>query len=63
MGLHDRGLQPEATAAMINDADFEGIRFRGHLSGGKLVVEGFSPIRPRSTTVRSASTLSRRMAR
>lgn len=40
MGIYDRGLQAEATATRISDADFDGIRFRGHLNDGKLVVEG-----------------------
>lgn len=40
MGLHDIKLQNEANDARIRDADFDGIRFRGHLDDGKLVVEG-----------------------
>ena len=40
MGIHDSQLQADATEAKIRDADFEGIRFRGHLEGGKLVAEG-----------------------
>jgi sensor histidine kinase regulating citrate/malate metabolism len=40
MGFHDSHLLNEATEAKIRDADFEGIRFRGHLDNGKLVVEG-----------------------
>ena len=40
MGFHDGTLQNEADSARIRDADFEGIRFRGHVDEGKLVVEG-----------------------
>ncbi len=40
MGFHDNQLQNEATEARIRNADFEGIRFSGHLDDGKLVVEG-----------------------
>jgi sensor histidine kinase regulating citrate/malate metabolism len=40
MGFHDNHLQAEATEARIRNADFEGIRFSGHLDNGKLVAEG-----------------------
>ncbi|MEO6256958.1 MAG: PAS domain-containing protein [Sphingomicrobium sp.] len=40
MGAHDSTLQSDVTEAKIRDADFEGIKFRGHLESGKLVAEG-----------------------
>lgn len=38
--MHDSGLQAEATGIRIRNADFDGIRFRGHIEDGKLVAEG-----------------------
>lgn len=41
MGIHQRNMDSvETTATMIRDADFEAIRFYGHLEGGRLVPEG-----------------------
>lgn len=40
MGMHDGSLQAQATGIRIRNADFEGIRFQGHLKDGKLVPEG-----------------------
>ena len=41
MGVHEGSiLAADPTEAKIRDADFEGIRFSGHLENGKLVVEG-----------------------
>ena len=37
---HEKIERADATAEMIRAADFEAIRFRGHLDDGKLVVEG-----------------------
>ena len=40
MGAHDNTLQAEVTEAKIRTADFEGIKFHGHLEGGRLVADG-----------------------
>jgi sensor histidine kinase regulating citrate/malate metabolism len=40
MGFHDTSLQADPTEEKIRNADFEDIRFQGHLDQGKLVVEG-----------------------